>query len=282
MEMVWRKLHATWRNQGSLHSRVLGNAFKMQYFGEIWSSLKRKACNFTKHGHMQSFSTTHNLRLALRKRYVWKHRRSSTKRFARLQDCHGLYSSWTRNVVNKIYEAETQDHLGAHQAIRRVTRKPGTASLTSEFLAYHFRQSNSRVQHVKTRSRSWSRRNPSFRTWARRRRSTSSVKNRRNWSPTWTTQRSSNLQCPECNTYWKSEKSIAVVENMKSSQRPTEVEQNNYDVTSIPGYVIKNNSSRGAKHGRTFWTTKMYTRRNRCWKRPKRTELRCHWSGGEK
>ena len=36
---------------------------------------------------------------------------------------------------------------------------------------------------------------------------------------------------------------------MKSSQRPTEFEQNNYDVTSIPGYVIKKNSSRGAKHG---------------------------------
>ena len=36
---------------------------------------------------------------------------------------------------------------------------------------------------------------------------------------------------------------------MKSSQRPTELEQNNYDVTSIPGYVIKKNSSRGAKHG---------------------------------
>ena len=28
-----------------------------------------------------------------------------------------------------------------------------------------------------------------------------------------------------------------------------EFEQNNRDVTSIPGYVIKKNSSRGAKHG---------------------------------
>ena len=36
---------------------------------------------------------------------------------------------------------------------------------------------------------------------------------------------------------------------MKSSERPTEFEQNNNDVTSIPGYVIKKNSSRGAKHG---------------------------------
>ena len=38
--------------------------------GAIWSSLKRKTCNFTKHVHMQSFSTTHYLRLLLRKRYV--------------------------------------------------------------------------------------------------------------------------------------------------------------------------------------------------------------------
>ena len=36
---------------------------------------------------------------------------------------------------------------------------------------------------------------------------------------------------------------------MKSSQSPKEFDQNNRDVTSITGYVIKKNSSRGAKHG---------------------------------
>ena len=36
---------------------------------------------------------------------------------------------------------------------------------------------------------------------------------------------------------------------MKSSQSSTGFEQNNCDVTRIPGYVIKKNSSRGAKHG---------------------------------
>ena len=36
---------------------------------------------------------------------------------------------------------------------------------------------------------------------------------------------------------------------MTSSRSPTEFDQNNHDVTSIPGYVIKKNSSRGAKHG---------------------------------
>ena len=60
---------------------------------------------------------------------------------------------------------------------------------------------------------------------------------------------SSRKQCPESNTYWK----FGIIycnrgRNMKISQRPTEFEQNNYDVTSIPGYVNKKNSSRGAKH----------------------------------
>ena len=61
---------------------------------------------------------------------------------------------------------------------------------------------------------------------------------------------SSKQQCLECNTYWE----IGIIycsrgRNMKSSQRPTEFEQNNNDVASIPGYVIKKKSSRGAKHG---------------------------------
>ena len=55
MDVVWGELHATWRNQGSRHTRTLGNAFQIRYFGAVWSSLKRKACNFTKRGHMQSF-----------------------------------------------------------------------------------------------------------------------------------------------------------------------------------------------------------------------------------
>ena len=45
---------------------------------------------------------------------------------------------------------------------------------------------------------------------------------------------------------------------MKSSQSPTDFEQNNYDVTSIPGYVIKKNSSRGAKHGPSERETMFY------------------------
>ena len=39
--------------------------------------------------------------------------------------------------------------------------------------------------------------------------------------------------------------------NRESTRSPTEFDQNHRDVTSIPGYVIKKNSSRGAKHGAT-------------------------------
>ena len=37
--------------------------------------------------------------------------------------------------------------------------------------------------------------------------------------------------------------------NVKSTRSPTEFDQNNRDVTSIPGYVIKENSSHEVKHG---------------------------------
>ena len=37
---------------------LIWNAIKIKYFGAIWSSLKRKACNFTRDGNLQSSSTT--------------------------------------------------------------------------------------------------------------------------------------------------------------------------------------------------------------------------------
>ena len=61
---------------------------------------------------------------------------------------------------------------------------------------------------------------------------------------------SSKQQCPNCDTYWE----LGIIccscgRSMKSSWSPTEFDQNNRDVTSIPGCVSKKNSSRGAKHG---------------------------------
>ena len=61
---------------------------------------------------------------------------------------------------------------------------------------------------------------------------------------------SSKRQCLDCHAFWE----IGIIccscgRNMTSSRSPTEFGKNSRDVTSIPGYVIKNNSSRGAKHG---------------------------------
>ena len=61
---------------------------------------------------------------------------------------------------------------------------------------------------------------------------------------------SSKQQCTECNTYWEIGKIYCSCgRHLKSSQRPREFDQNNRDVTSIPGYVINKNRSRGGKHG---------------------------------
>ena len=219
---------------------------------------------------MQSFSTTHCLQFTLRERYVWKLRMSSTKRLALLQECHESCKNRTRNMVYKIHKTKTQDHLGNHQAIRKVTGKSVATPWITEYLEYLFLQSSSRIQNARTRSTSWSRssrttsiKHHSFRTWTRRRRSTSSAKNRKTWSPTWTTPRSSNFAKIPPNSdvltampagIWK--QSIAAVEEMWSPRGgPTEFDQNNRDVTSIPGHVIKQNRSRGAQ-ARSFWKTK--------------------------
>ena len=103
------------------------------------------------------------------------------------------------NMVNEIHKAKTQDHLENHWAIRKVTGKYVTTPCITKYLVYLFLPSSCRIHHARTRSRGWSTsssttniKNHSFRTWARRRRSTSSANNRRTLSPTWTTPRSSN------------------------------------------------------------------------------------------
>ena len=61
---------------------------------------------------------------------------------------------------------------------------------------------------------------------------------------------STKQQCPDCNAYWE----MGIIycscgEIMNSTRSPTEFDQDNRDVTSISGYVIKKNRSRGTKHG---------------------------------
>ena len=61
---------------------------------------------------------------------------------------------------------------------------------------------------------------------------------------------SAEQQCPDCNTF----EVFGIIyfscgRNMKYSRNPTISQKDNGDVTSVPGYAIKKNSSGGAKHG---------------------------------
>ena len=189
------KLHATWRIQGSQNTRNLGTAFKKRYFGAIWSSLKRKRAILP-----NTVTCSRSLQHTTCS-WHWESGMYDNTRGAPPKG--SLNSKIATGCTQSEFAMRStrsttprQDHLGTHQANRRVTVKPGTTLLTTEFLAYHFRQLNNKIQHVKTRSRSsrtTSTRNPSFRTWARRRRSTSSTNNRKIRSLTWTTPRSSNF-----------------------------------------------------------------------------------------
>ena len=57
-------------------------------------------------------------------------------------------------------------------------------------------------------------------------------------------------QCPDCNSFPE----IGIIccsceRNLKYSQSPSTLQKTNCDFTSIPGFVIQKNSSRGPKHG---------------------------------
>ena len=53
--------------------------------------------------------------------------------------------------VYKIHKTKTQDHLGNHRAIRKVTGNSVTAPWITEHLEYLFLQSSSRIQHARTK-----------------------------------------------------------------------------------------------------------------------------------
>ena len=64
------------------------------------------------------------------------------------------------------------------------------------------------------------------------------------------TENSAKHQCLDCNAFSE----IGIIycscgRNLKYKQTPTTTQKANCDFTSIPGFVIKNNSSRGPKHG---------------------------------
>ena len=88
---------------------------------------RREVCNFTKRGHMQSFSTTHCLQLELRSRvyknYGWVLPESSLNFKCVTSRVKIVFAIWS---ACKIHKTKTQDHRGSHQATRKVSGKLGT------------------------------------------------------------------------------------------------------------------------------------------------------------
>ena len=80
---------------------------------------------------------------------------------------------------------------------------------------------------------------------------------------------STNLQCPDCNSFTE----IGIIychcwRSLKYKRTPTTTQKANNDYSSIPGYIIKKNSSRGPKHGRSerqimFWKAKDMLRKGK-------------------
>ena len=131
-----------------------------------WCNLKlaqKRGLQFYQTRHTQSFSTNHAVCMKIKEELY--HKVCSTPRLPRVllkADSHsGQQDHRDQDVRTSCDEPSESKSYG----------KPGTTPLATEFLAYHFRPLNSRIQHVKTRSRSCSRssrttstRNPSFRT----------------------------------------------------------------------------------------------------------------------
>ena len=47
LKMAQGKPYATCQKQEARHTKIIGNTFRIQYFGAIWSLPKREVCNFT-------------------------------------------------------------------------------------------------------------------------------------------------------------------------------------------------------------------------------------------
>ena len=163
-------------------------------------------------------------------------------------------------MVNNFHKAKTQDHLGNHQAIRKVAEKSVTSldhrksgvlpsaveqqdaprgnkvkKLIEKFENHKhkesFLQDLSQTQKINKFSRE----------------SQDLIADLNSTEIFELFENSSKQQCLDCNAYWE----MGIIyyscgRSMKSSQSSTEFDQNN---TSILGYVVKKNSSSGAKHG---------------------------------
>ena len=132
----------------------LGNAFKMQYCGAIWSLLKREVCNSARHGHMQAFSTTHACCFHWESSVYENYGRALPK---------GTFNSESATSSVKI-ELATRSTKPRRKIILATIkwREQSRGNLWShsgpqKSWNYVFLQSSRRIQHARTKSRCWSR-----------------------------------------------------------------------------------------------------------------------------
>ena len=169
----------------------------------------------------------------------------------------------TRNMGNKIDKTKTQDHLGNHRAIRKVMGKlvkgAVDCGISGVPLSAVEQQDTTRENKVKKLIEKFEnhKHNESVLQDLSQTQKINKFSNEsqdliadlNNTEIFELCENSSKQQCPDSNAFWE----MVVIycscgRNMKSTRSPTEFDQNNRNVTSIPGSVIKN-ISRGAKHG---------------------------------
>ena len=195
-----------------------------------------------------------HMQLVLRKRYVWKLRMSSTPRFAKLREYHVSWSTkprrkiilgpikrfeelrwnleqrrWLQNFWHTTYDSRAAGYDTWENKVKKLIEKFENHQHKESF--FQDLSQTQKINKFSKESQDW-------------------IADMNNTKIFELCENSSKQQRFDCNAHWE----IRIVycscgRNMKSSQSPTEFDQNNRDVTLIPGYVIEKNSSRGAKHG---------------------------------
>ena len=150
------KLHAILRNQGSRHTRILGNAFKIQYFGALWSSFKRKGLQFLQDTVIYTCSLLLTACTLHWKSGMYENSRGALPKGA-LNFENATNKNRNRNMVHKIRKAKKQDHRENHRAMRKVTGKLVTTSWITEYIEYLFLQSSRRIQYATKKSQKFDR-----------------------------------------------------------------------------------------------------------------------------
>ena len=233
------------------YKRTWKRFFRIQYFGAIWSTLNKEDRNFIKQDQTQLFSTTHCLQS------YWESDTHEDQGSALSKECViqrprvVLILKFIRKVVHKIYLYKKQDHLANRHKMRRATSKPeATQQTISTEKLQDARWPNDVTKLIEMFERH-QHKEQFFEDMSR--------KQEINKFSEESQQLLVDMNHTEifelCNVLIamlspKTGSFMAVSREIwKYSLSPTTLQKTNCDFTSIPGFVVKKNSSRGPKHG---------------------------------